>query len=351
MITRYVNTASTPGGDGTTNATSGANRAYASLNEAEASLPATLTDAYDFICEGTTADTTAVVFDGFTTSVANYLLIRTTQANRHDGKWNTGKYRVEVTDGTQVLLVAKAHIRVEGLQVGVIRTTAGTTGAINVGPSTSLVSDIHIISCILRSTGSDNNGSSLLFSGGASGTTYKAINNILYDFNRAGYYSSLIELNAVNATLYCYNNTCRNAYAGIVRTNGILVAKNNIVQETQSADYSGTFTTSNYNLSSDATSTGGVNDKINQTVSFVDLTNKDFHLLSSDTAAKDAGTDLSGDANFAFSTDIDSQTRSGTWDIGADEYVAAGGGLSIPVALQNMRGGFSPLSLGGFING
>ena len=30
-ITRYVNTASTPGGDGTTNATSGANRAYASL--------------------------------------------------------------------------------------------------------------------------------------------------------------------------------------------------------------------------------------------------------------------------------------------------------------------------------
>ena len=33
QITRYVNLRSTPGGDGTTNATTGANRAYASIEE------------------------------------------------------------------------------------------------------------------------------------------------------------------------------------------------------------------------------------------------------------------------------------------------------------------------------
>lgn len=44
----------------------------------------------------------------------------------------------------------------------------------------------------------------------------------------------------------------------------------------------------------------------------------DFHLDSSDTAAKDQGYDLSA----IFTTDIDGDTRSGTWDIGADEYVA-----------------------------
>ena len=42
-IIRYVNTASTAGGDGTTNNTSGATRAYATLAAAETALRQTLT--------------------------------------------------------------------------------------------------------------------------------------------------------------------------------------------------------------------------------------------------------------------------------------------------------------------
>jgi hypothetical protein len=41
--TRYVNVASTSGGDGTTNATAGANRAYASLSEWEDQRDADIT--------------------------------------------------------------------------------------------------------------------------------------------------------------------------------------------------------------------------------------------------------------------------------------------------------------------
>ncbi|MEA2007005.1 MAG: hypothetical protein U9O20_02480, partial [Patescibacteria group bacterium] len=44
----------------------------------------------------------------------------------------------------------------------------------------------------------------------------------------------------------------------------------------------------------------------------------DFHLQSTDTELKDAGTDLTLEG---FSDDIDGDTRSGDWDIGADEMI------------------------------
>ncbi|MFZ2125845.1 MAG: hypothetical protein WA087_02100 [Candidatus Saccharimonadales bacterium] len=50
-----------------------------------------------------------------------------------------------------------------------------------------------------------------------------------------------------------------------------------------------------------------------------------YHLDTSDTVAKNQGTDLSTDITFPFCDDIDGDTRptgAGTWDIGADEYVA-----------------------------
>lgn len=59
-----------------------------------------------------------------------------------------------------------------------------------------------------------------------------------------------------------------------------------------------------------------------RTVTFEDEAGDDFHLDSTDTGAVDYGTDLSGDANLAFTDDIDGNTRSGTWDVGADEIIA-----------------------------
>jgi hypothetical protein len=50
---------------------------------------------------------------------------------------------------------------------------------------------------------------------------------------------------------------------------------------------------------------------------FVDLTTDDFHLEASGHRAGNTGLDLSS----SFSDDIDGATRSGVWDIGADETV------------------------------
>jgi hypothetical protein len=46
MITRYVNTASSAGGDGTTNGTAGATRAYATLREATYTLSVKAAEKY-----------------------------------------------------------------------------------------------------------------------------------------------------------------------------------------------------------------------------------------------------------------------------------------------------------------
>jgi hypothetical protein len=55
------------------------------------------------------------------------------------------------------------------------------------------------------------------------------------------------------------------------------------------------------------------------TPTFVDADNDDFHLAAGDTTWKNAGTDLSA----TFTTDIDSETRTAPWDIGADQYIAS----------------------------
>jgi len=58
------------------------------------------------------------------------------------------------------------------------------------------------------------------------------------------------------------------------------------------------------------------------TTIFADPANRDYRLKSGSPAIN-AGTNLSAYGNLSFSNDIQNETRTGTWDIGADEYVQA----------------------------
>jgi hypothetical protein len=65
-----------------------------------------------------------------------------------------------------------------------------------------------------------------------------------------------------------------------------------------------------------------------------------YHLSSSDTEARNNGTNLYNDSYYAFQTDIDGDDRGGSgaqWDIGADEYAAATSGSLPPWMLQRNR--------------
>jgi hypothetical protein len=115
---RYVNTASTAGGDGTTNATAGANRAYATLAAAVSGEAADLVSLNVWLhiyCEGTAIDVSSPDVTGYTTSEACRILIECSSANRHSGKWTTAKYRLGNTFSG--LNIQEDYVTVQGLQI------------------------------------------------------------------------------------------------------------------------------------------------------------------------------------------------------------------------------------------
>jgi len=80
----------------------------------------------------------------------------------------------------------------------------------------------------------------------------------------------------------------------------------------------------NYCASSDGTADdySGANNRVNQTFTFADETNKVFALLAADAGAKGYGTDLSGDSDLPVTDDIRGADRQiySAWDIGAFLY-------------------------------
>lgn len=119
-IQRYVNTASTAGGDGTTNNTTGATRAYASLNEWESNATGASTDDYIVDCCGTAADTTAVTLN-FAIITTGSVTIR---GNRSDpAGFYTGNtvisssfYRLAPASGNPIDIAMK-NVTIDGIQI------------------------------------------------------------------------------------------------------------------------------------------------------------------------------------------------------------------------------------------
>ena len=103
-VIRYVNTASTAGGDGTTNATTGANRAYASLaewNTAEATDLVTAGDLHEVRCSGEGGPDTSTLtsWTGWTTGASNFILIKGNPADTTYGRnisrnFNSTNFRI-----------------------------------------------------------------------------------------------------------------------------------------------------------------------------------------------------------------------------------------------------------------
>lgn len=165
------------------------------------------------------------------------------------------------------------------------------------------------------------------------------INNIIYDTYAAGvsWFSA-----GTNSKVIIYNNTFSNNgnggtgdYDGAIYiwcqtgTSDIVSVKNNVMQNSTGSAFQQNYTCETYvtanNITEDATSPD-VSYR-SKAVTFLNEASDDFHLASGDTNAKDAGANLSADSYYAFTTDIDGQTRSAPWDIGADEYQSGGTSL------------------------
>ncbi|HLN18807.1 MAG TPA: hypothetical protein VK255_01390, partial [Patescibacteria group bacterium] len=272
------------------------------------------------------ADTTAVTVSGWTTAQLNYFRVYTPTAatevgisQRHAGKWDNGKYALSIT-GAVNLVISVNYLHLDGLQVNTDFSNNTLTQSVNVTNINSSSSLVKISNNIVTYSNSPGACRGIFIND--SQVNANINNNIIY--SSSGDIGNGIEfLSSVSGNQYVYNNTISGVYTafiGKVSSADNLVLKNNIAQCTDTSCYWYSFgTSSTNNLSNRASNAPGQNPQDSKTVSFVDSANKDFHLATSDTAAKNSGADLSADTNLAFSTDIDGETRKERWDIGADE--------------------------------
>ncbi len=275
-------------------------------------------------------DTTAVNVTGYTTGASNYIKIYTpnntstevNQSQRHNGSWDSLAYQLTPSLITTAIDDRINNLKVDGLQILTKSTGFGIGG--DVDPADNVWISNNLIQ--LSSSYDSANYHFGIRNQYNTSTASKAYvwNNVIYNFSGNDHNRGILgNSNPAVAQMYFYNNTLYNNYIGISTDSTLVVtAKNNIIQQSAvDRSYAGVFSASSTNNISDYTDAPGSNPQNSTLVAFVDLENNDFHLAPGDTAAKGQGVDLSADANLAFNADIDGDTRTDSWDIGADQDV------------------------------
>lgn len=328
-VVRYVNTASS-GGNGTTNETSGANAAYATLaacEDAEDGVAYSAGETCTINCSGATADTTPVNFSGWDADVSIIV-----NGDNTTGKWNTGAYRIEITQNNDFPCITNTINNIQFVNLQCKMIASGNYGNMYLVSNTPAGAHTVLFSkCIFwandSSTWTNSQGITLNWAGGTGTVTIKDCEIYRTGGAAAG---SAIYINQYG-TANIYNCTITgNWNYGINRADGTVVAKNCYSATTSGSSYNGTITQTTC-ASSDTTASGTALDSIAySTDNFTNVTagSEDLHLTAA-SALKDVGTDLGTD------TDIDGQDRDTNtpWDIGADEYVATGS--STPATRRN----------------
>ena len=282
-----------------------------------------------------------VDFSAFTTSVADYIEVYATGVAATPGYYSTGAYRLESADYGGNNIRACRYFRIHNMQIKKISASETAKYALY-GFYGNVAGDIRIYKNVIAgnfsSSGTGCQGVHVDANWGTAPTVY-IFNNVIQDcINGSDSTACGIGVPSASANQHIYNNTFKNCYSGIINSNSGTVAINNLFSGCQdSANATGTFSAgTDYNLTDSATAigytvTGGGNshDQVNHAVSFVSAS--DFHLASA------LGHGVSDPGSGLFSDDIDGVTRSGTWDNGADQYVAAGGG-DVSLALIGVSG-------------
>jgi hypothetical protein len=267
-------------------------------------------------------DTTAIDINGWTTDATRYIRVTVPTAERHDGKRNTSKYRiVGVADfAVGLLQINEDYVRCEGLA---LRNTSTVDAAgIRVNGATT---DIIFSDCIVYDCGT--NGSGFFLQTPSKVTLLNCVS-----MNNGG---SGIQVGSGGATVaYAYNCTSvNNVKAGFTVAAFRTLHSKNCYAGGNTLDDFETPTDATHNKttchSEDATGNTTTAFSTSSGAYFTNVTagSEDVHIGAS-SALKDVGTDLSGDSQWVHpggNVDIDGQARS-TWDIGADEYMAAAGG-------------------------
>jgi hypothetical protein len=295
---------------------------YSSLSAWEAGTQGTLTEIATAEVYGM-SDTTACTIAGSTVTSSFYRRVVPASGAEAQMPPNTSgtAYDLNGSGGTR-LTVDEQYARIGAIQVRNTGTAANSEGVF-VGASNALFERTYASSAVGGNVGH------AYYLSGPSGVIFR---NCVGAVPSTSHVDSAAWSHDV-ATYTCQNCTAIGGSGGYgfrVWTNASVLT--NCLASMNgggTAFYSSSGTwhaSTNYNAASDATAPGA-NSRNSQTFTFVNAASYDWHLASTDAGAKDYGTDLSG----TFTTDFDGVTRSGSWDIGADEYVAAGGGSTTAI--------------------
>lgn len=333
MQLRYINTANTSGGDGTQDLTSGANRAFASLADAMSSLGSgTLTDRYRVFAKGTAADTSTCnqAHMAFTTTPDN--IVEVIGDNFGNYKYDTSKYRLELTDNDAIYNNNASHVRLFGIQVQltVSTSTGNDYNCFRLATANNNVPCEHwFVNCIAKG----------VVSGGATDHVFGFINSdttrggrcIVFCSLAYGLYTGFTSDATAWASANLYHANCTgwgNQFNFVDKMVPINCVSANALGG------GGAYTSvsgigARNNCADDATAPGA-NAQQNQTFTFSNTAGEDFRLSTSDTGARAKGIIAPLGPNFM--TDIDNMIRYGLWDAGFDQQATVVGypAINIP---------------------
>ena len=334
-IDRYVNPDADPGGDGTTAALSGGSCAYQSLFAWEAAEAQDLTDGGGDVmvvhcATSGTADTTAVVVDGFTTSSSYYVDIVAGAGHDAGPSWDAAKYRLECTTATTVyaLTIQDVDVNVRNIQIGT--DCSGSWQSQSRAIYFNIAASTEIEGCLIRGTqtsGANNTWQGIVGPWGAA--TIDVFNCVIYwdDGGNAdgGTTTGVILPSQAGLTTNIYNctvsdmGTAINVGANAASTTTMF---NTILNNNSTGVTGDMAAASDYNAT-DLVAIGystpaGVNDRLSQAFTYEGEAGFDFRLTSGDEGAKDFG--VSDPGSGLYSDDMLGNARAGSWDIGAFEF-------------------------------
>lgn len=323
---RYVNTNSTAGGDGTTNATDGTNRAYASLAEWNTNEATSLSDDHIVYCSGG-ADNTAFSTTDFTTN--GYTITIQGNPDASDGAnltgiFSTDFYYIENNNQTIRFSLLKATpIVFRNVQFYENQSTDNNhyIFELYLAGDDSFTMD----GCIFKRNESHTNFKTGLFSLTNGTNDLYFLNN---NFTKGRHYNDFIIAAGNSANCYILNNTFNVDTSGTINANtglfiessgtGSYTIKNNVFLN--QLDSKSCFILPNATVDEDfnatTSSTGTTNgDSLIGSNSIHDISTTDGvdfvepstgnYTLTATSALRDAGTDLSA----YLTTDITGQDR------------------------------------------
>ncbi len=261
---------------------------------------------------------TTLTIDGWTTAADASIVIRAASGNSHGGVVGAG-YRISAPSGYMVIQNLEAYVTCDGIAV----STASTSGVYGVSfsPGGTYNQSRFVFANGLISTSGDYSADSSGRACWAGQGTMIVVNTIVL----GKWYYGILETDNGGPHVIAYNCIVAGAINGFYSdVYGKFVNCYSHATTCWTAA-GGTQTRTTCMHSSSQSISGSTGNVAYSTANFTSVTGGSEDLsLPSGSALIDAGTDLSGDADYPFSTDFEGVTRSGTWDIGPDEYVASG---------------------------